>query len=128
MKAHAFRRLVVIGARSDIEHGRYRSKMNPKSVLHSLSAFEVRYDLPIYYFQDAESAALQIESWLWWVAREIVVQRAITPTRSADGWSQRARWQSAALPVLLPVVLVASVFPLFAPALKVYGFRWATLH
>jgi DNA excision repair protein ERCC-4 len=72
MKAYPFRRLIIVGSRGEIEIGRYRSKMSPKAVLHTLSAFEVRYDLPICHFPDAEAAALQVESWLWWVAREIL--------------------------------------------------------
>jgi hypothetical protein len=44
--------------------------MNPKSVLNSLAAFEVRYDLPVDYFPDPEAAALQVESWLCWTARK----------------------------------------------------------
>jgi hypothetical protein len=46
--------------------------MAPKAVLHTLAAFEVRYDLSIHYFPDAESAELQVESWLWWASREII--------------------------------------------------------
>lgn len=72
MRAYPFRRLVVVGNRAEIELQRYRSRMAPKAVLHTLSAFEVRYDLPIVYFPDAAAAALQVESWLWWVAREIL--------------------------------------------------------
>lgn len=71
-KPYPFRRLVIVGNRAEIELQRYRSEMSPKAILHTLSAFEVRYDLPICYFPDAEAAALQVESWLWWVAREIV--------------------------------------------------------
>jgi DNA excision repair protein ERCC-4 len=71
MKAYSFRRLVIIGNRAEIELQRYRSRMAPKAILNSLSAFEVRYDLPICYFPDAPAAATQVETWLWWVSREI---------------------------------------------------------
>jgi DNA excision repair protein ERCC-4 len=71
MKAYPFRRLIVIGSRGEIEMQRYRSRMAPRAVLATLSAFEVRYDLPICYFPTPEAAALQVESWLWWIAREI---------------------------------------------------------
>jgi DNA excision repair protein ERCC-4 len=73
MKAYPFRRLVIVGSRAEIEMQRYRSKMSPKAVLHTLSAFEVRYNLPIVYFPDPPAAALQIESWVWWIARQIVL-------------------------------------------------------
>jgi DNA excision repair protein ERCC-4 len=82
MKAYPFRRLIIVGSRGEIEMGRYRSKMAPKAVLHTLSAFEVRYDLPICYFSDAPSAALQVESWCWWVAREISKTRMPYEPRS----------------------------------------------
>jgi ERCC4-type nuclease len=72
MKAYPFRRLVVIGSRGEIELQRYRSRIAPKAVLNTLSAFEVRYGLPVCYFATAEAAALQIESWLFWVARDLV--------------------------------------------------------
>ena len=65
MRAHWFRRLVVIGSRAEIELRRYRSRMPPKAVLHTLAAWEVRFDLAIYYFPTAEAAALQVESWTW---------------------------------------------------------------
>jgi DNA excision repair protein ERCC-4 len=73
MKAYPFRRLIIIGSRGEIELQRYRSRISPKSVLNTLSAFEVRYNLPICYFPTPEAAALQVESWLWWIAREIVL-------------------------------------------------------
>ncbi len=68
MMGYACRRLVIIGDRSDIEQHRYRSNMNPRSVLATVSAFEVRYDCPVFWFSTPEAAALQIESWLSWVA------------------------------------------------------------
>ncbi len=71
MRGYPFRRLVIVGARADIEAGRYRSQIKPRAVLASLSAFEVRYDLPLCYFPDPEAAALQVESWCYWIAREI---------------------------------------------------------
>jgi hypothetical protein len=57
MRAHWFRRLVVIGSRAEIELRRYRSRMAPKAVLHTLAAWEVRFDLAIYYFPTAEAGA-----------------------------------------------------------------------
>jgi DNA excision repair protein ERCC-4 len=70
-KAYPFRRLVIIGSRGLIETQRYRSRISPRAVLASLSAFEVRYDVPVCYFPTPEAAALQVESWLWWISREI---------------------------------------------------------
>src|SRR5882724_9109751 len=72
MKGYPFRRLVILGSKSEIEQHSYRSKMSPKAILHSLAAFEVRYDCPVCWFQSAEAAALQVESWFWWISRQIV--------------------------------------------------------
>jgi DNA excision repair protein ERCC-4 len=72
MKSYPFRRLIIISSRGEIELQRYRSRISPKAVLNTLSAFEVRYDLPTCYFPTPEAAALQVESWIWWIARQIV--------------------------------------------------------
>jgi hypothetical protein len=68
-----FRRLLIIGSRGEIELGRYRSRISPKAVLATLSAFEVRYQVPVVYCPTPEIAARQVESWLYWVARELVL-------------------------------------------------------
>ena len=68
-----FRRLLICGSRGEIELGRYRSRISPKAVLATLSAFEVRYQVPVVYCSTPEIAARQVESWLYWVAREILV-------------------------------------------------------
>ena len=47
----------MIGSRAEIELQRYRSRMAPKAVLHTLAAWEVRFDLAIYYFPTAEAAS-----------------------------------------------------------------------
>ena len=72
MKAYPFRRVVILGSKSEIEQHSYRSKMVPKAILHTLAAYEVRYDCPICWFPTAEACALQIESWFWWISRQIV--------------------------------------------------------
>jgi ERCC4-type nuclease len=72
MRAYPFRRLLIIGERSEIEEHAYRSKMTPKAILHTLAAFEIRYDCPVIWIKDPAEAALQIESWLWWVSRQLV--------------------------------------------------------
>jgi len=43
----------------------------PKAVLATLGAFEIRYDLPIVFAETSESAALEVERWAWWAAREV---------------------------------------------------------
>ncbi|MEM7384483.1 MAG: ERCC4 domain-containing protein [Verrucomicrobiota bacterium] len=58
-----FRRLLIIGARSQIEEKRYRSRATPQSILGSLDAWEVRYGLPVVWQPSPEAAALQVERW-----------------------------------------------------------------
>jgi ERCC4-type nuclease len=90
MRSHAFRRLILVGfSRADIELQRYRSHMAPRAVLATLSALEVRYDVAVYYFPTPEAAALQVESWLWWIAREID-KNANNLRRSQDRVEQQA--------------------------------------
>jgi ERCC4-type nuclease len=72
LRGFRFKRLLIVGARAEIEQGRYRSNVKPASVLHSLAAWEVRYDLPAVFCPTAEAAGQQVESWAFWYAREIV--------------------------------------------------------
>jgi hypothetical protein len=72
LRGYRFKRVLIIGCRDDIAAGRYRSRIAPKAVLATLDAFEVRYDAPIVFAQNPFDAALLIERWAWWFAREIV--------------------------------------------------------
>jgi ERCC4-type nuclease len=72
LRGYRFKRLLVIGSREDIEVGHYHSRVAPKAVLATLAAFEVRYDLPVVFAETPESAALQVERWVFWFARELV--------------------------------------------------------
>jgi hypothetical protein len=72
LRGHRFKRLLIIGTRRQIEEQHYTSNVSPKAILHSLSAFECRYDLPVVFMPDAEAAARQVESWVFWFCREIV--------------------------------------------------------
>lgn len=69
-----FKRLVVVGTREEIEAGAYRSNVAPKAVLATLSALEVRFDVPVVFCPTAAEAALKVESWAYWFARELVEQ------------------------------------------------------
>jgi DNA excision repair protein ERCC-4 len=82
LRGFRFKRLVIIGSRTLIELQRYRSRIAPSAVLGTLSAFEVRFDLPIVYCADPKAAALQIESWAYYFSREYV-KRANDLWRSA---------------------------------------------
>ena len=70
LRGFRFRRLLVVGSRSEIENGEYRSKARPRSILASLAAVEVRFDIPIIFEATPEQAALRIEKWAWWMWRE----------------------------------------------------------
>ena len=72
LRGYRFRRLLVVGTRDDIAAGRYHSKINPKSVLATLGAFEARHDLPVVFVETPEAGAREIERWCWWMAREVV--------------------------------------------------------
>ena len=73
MRAYSFRRLLIVGNREDIENGKYRSNVSVAAVLASLSSWEVRFGVPVVYSPTPETAARQVESWLFWCAREIVM-------------------------------------------------------
>jgi ERCC4-type nuclease len=70
LRGYQFKRLLVIGKRSDIEQGAYRSKVAPKSILASLNAIEARFDCPVVFADEAEGAKL-VERWCYYFAREI---------------------------------------------------------
>jgi ERCC4-type nuclease len=66
LRGYRFRRLLIIGHRSEIEQHRYRSRATPKAILASLHAVEARYDLPVIFSPDQSAAALTIERWAFW--------------------------------------------------------------
>jgi len=70
MRAFDFRRLLVVGSLTDIECHNYRSQANPKAIIASLTAFEVRYSLPVCFRETPEAAAVQVERWAFYFLRE----------------------------------------------------------
>lgn len=70
MDGYTFKRLLVVGTLDDIRRHRYRSRANPKSVLASVFAFEVRYGLPCVFATTPEEAALLVEGWAFYFVRE----------------------------------------------------------
>ena len=73
LRGFAFARLLVIGSRDQIAAGNYRSQINPASVLGSISAWEVRYHVPVVFAASEREAARLVEDWVWWFAREWVL-------------------------------------------------------
>jgi len=71
LRGHRFRRLLIIGAEEDVCAHRYHSNITPKAVLGSLRSFEVRYDVPVVWKADPDSAARQVELWAQKFATEV---------------------------------------------------------
>ena len=63
LRGFRFKRLLVIGSTWEIEHQGYRSRISPKAVLATVSAFEIRYDIPVVFVASPEVAAVQVERW-----------------------------------------------------------------
>jgi ERCC4-type nuclease len=74
LRGFRFKRLLIVGSQADIEQHAYRSRIGPKAVLSTLAAFEIRFDVPVVWAGTPEVAALRVETWVWWFAREIVQQ------------------------------------------------------
>jgi ERCC4-type nuclease len=72
LRGYRFKRLVVVGTVAEVEAGAYRSRIKPACVLATVQALEARFDVPVVWQPTPEAAALQIESWVYWFAREIV--------------------------------------------------------
>jgi DNA excision repair protein ERCC-4 len=72
LRGYRFKRLLLVGSREDIAAGRYHSRINSKSVLATLGAFEVRYDLPVVFVATPQEAAASIERWAFWYSREVL--------------------------------------------------------
>ena len=78
LRGYGFRRLIIIGAPADIERHRYRSRAEPKAVIASLTAFEIRHDVPVCWCASACDAARQIERWAaYWVREQRERARAL---------------------------------------------------
>lgn len=71
LRGFHFARLLVIGSEQEITNGQYRSNANPKAILHSMYALEIRYSVPIVFSPTPEAAALLVERWSYWFAREV---------------------------------------------------------
>ena len=80
LRGFDFARLLIIGTETEIRQHRYRRRVQPKSVLHSLYAFEVRYQIPVIWAGTAANAAALIERWAFWFAREV--------TNAAEGMNK----------------------------------------
>lgn len=72
LRGFRFSRLLIIGARAEIERGEYRSKITPASVLGSLCAWEIRFDIPVVWADTPAAGAALVERWAWYFSRQAV--------------------------------------------------------
>src|ERR1700730_12276222 len=72
LRGFRFKRLLIVGSEEQILRAQYRSSIEPKAIPGTLSAFEIRYDVPTVYCATPEVAARQVERWVFWFAREMV--------------------------------------------------------
>ncbi len=70
LRGYRLRRLIIVGTMEQIEAGMVRSKMTPRSVLGSLDALSVRYDVPYEFLPTPEQAACRIERLCWYYWRD----------------------------------------------------------
>lgn len=89
LRGFRFARLLVVGSVQEILRHEYRSRIEPKSVLHSLSAWEVRYDVPVVFEATPADAAIRIESWAYWFSREIVEVANTLLRDNKDQWRMK---------------------------------------
>src|SRR5208282_6722518 len=72
LRGFRFARLLVVGSEAEIRAHSYRSNAKPKAILHSLWAFEARYGVPVVFAPDVDRAAVLVERWAYWFAREVL--------------------------------------------------------
>jgi DNA excision repair protein ERCC-4 len=72
LRGFRFARLLVVGSEAEILAHNYRSNAVPKAILHSLWAFEARYNVPVVFVPDIDHAAVLVERWAFWFAREVL--------------------------------------------------------
>lgn len=70
LRGFRFKRLLIVGTRTELENHRYHSKVLPASILGSLAAWEIRYDVPVIFAPTADEAATLVERWEHYFVRE----------------------------------------------------------
>lgn len=74
IRGYSFRRLLIVGSLAQIEAHEYQSRTEPKAVIASVTAFEIRYGLPVCFIHAPTAAAVQIERWAHYFVREKLSQ------------------------------------------------------
>jgi len=72
LRGFRFKRLLIVGSRQDLLDGKYFSRAKPQAITATLSAFEVRYDLPVVWVDTPAEGGRTVAVWAWWFAREII--------------------------------------------------------
>jgi len=71
MRSFRFRRLLVTVPYCRVATGSYDfSRANPRSVVASVNAFEMRYGVPVTYAYGDAEAATRLLNWAWYFVRE----------------------------------------------------------
>ena len=74
LRGFKFKRLLVVGTPEEIAGHQYRSRIEPDAVINTLAALEVRYEVPVVFAATPDDAALWVEQWACWCAREIITE------------------------------------------------------
>ena len=67
LRGFRFKRLLIIGTEEQILRGNFQSNIKPKAVLATLTAFEIRYDVPTVFCETPEKAGRLIERWVFFL-------------------------------------------------------------
>lgn len=93
LRGFEFRRILIVGSKLEIEQHKYRSNANPRAVLASLSAYNVRF-APVVFAPTPEAAAILIEQWAVWFAYSLQSAADALACASKNKGSTRANEQS----------------------------------
>lgn len=76
MRPFDFRRVIVTAPFMDVARGNYaHSHANPRAVVASIAAFEVRYNVPFIFAADKREAQRRVEQWARMYVREQAVRK-----------------------------------------------------
>jgi len=93
LRGFRFARLLIVGNEADVLAHHYRSNATPKAILHSLWAFEARYNVPLVFAPNVDRAAILVERWVFWFARELF--NVTSAMEKAETGGPAARVESA---------------------------------
>jgi ERCC4-type nuclease len=73
LRGFRFKRLLIVGTELEIRQAKYRSNVKPQSVLATIAAFEIRYDIPVTFSPTPQEAGRLVERWAFWFSREVLI-------------------------------------------------------